>query len=157
MESLFETAFWLLIIVIWIVAKVKRGSRGGNPVNIFPTPSRETTPEDSSIAPEDSSYKAPADEIAEFFKGLRGEDTPARPAAAIEKAPILEPVEPVFVAPEETAPIKVKEAAPIKVHEMEPAEYKPFPGTEELSEIQRAIVLAEILGPPRAKRHSRVI
>ena len=157
MESLFETIFWLVIIVIWIVAKVKRGSRGGSPINILPTPSREATPEDSPTAPEDSSYKAPADEIAEFFKRLQGEEAPVRPAAAIEKAPAFEPVEPVFVAPEEPAPLEVDEIEPPEEITPEERESGLFPGMEELSEMQMAIVLTEILGPPRAKRRSRII
>jgi hypothetical protein len=141
--------FWLLIGIIWIIsAFTKRRSMEKGPVG-----KRELDTGDV--------YKAPEDDLKRFLKMISGESEETTPPAGPPPQPVIEEKEDFEFQPEfETPPEIEPEILPTEeVEEVieEPLKIErklhiPSVSQMTLSELQRAIVLAEILGPPRTTK-----
>ncbi len=140
--------FWLLIGIIWIIsAFAKRRNMEKGPVGKKEIDTGEV-------------YEAPEDDLERFLKMVSGKvEEVTQPAKPILEPPpqlIVEEKEefevPPEVEPEIAPPEEVEEEVVEEPLKIERKLRMPSLNQMTLSELQRAIVLAEILGPPRTMK-----
>ena len=169
MEDSFRVIFWILVGLVWFISAIaKKRQMGKDSI-----PGKRVPPKPAG----GEVYQAPQEELARFLKMFTGEEE-AVPAQ--EPEPVLIPAEVEEIETEEPLPIEPepREPAllptefegiealeplvePVEMEGMEipeePSKHKKFvslPALSRLSisDLQRGIVLSEILTPPRAMR-----
>jgi hypothetical protein len=173
MEDSIRVIFWILVGLVWFIsaiAKKRQMGKGSIPGKRIPS-----KPAGGEV------YQAPEEELARFLKMFTGEEEtiPAQePQPALIPAEVeeIEAEEPLPIEPEPREPtlvpaefeeIEALEPLPVEPVEIEgmrtpeePSKHKKFvslPALSRLSisDLQRGIVLSEILTPPRAMRPHR--
>ena len=148
MEDPIRVIFWILVGLVWFISAItKKRQMGQGSVPEKGIPSKPARGE---------VYQAPEEELARFLKMFTGEEE-AVPAQ--EPEPALIPVEIEEIEAEEPLPIEPVEIEGMETPE-EPLKHKevvslPALGSLSISDLQRGIVLSEILTPPRAMRPHR--
>ena len=165
--------FWLLVGIMWVVsALAKKRKIESGPIDIGKVDTKK-------------GYQAPEQELERFLKMVSGEAEEVTPVVKPIVRQAIPPVRPIVAETEEPEPeveIFPQPRIETPAHVEIPARIEPEPGivpierigepqetvTIEkrlhipsvsemtLNELQRAIVLSEILGPPRAMKRSRL-
>ena len=150
MEGLFRPIFYVVFGLIWVISALAKKRRMEEGTRLPPLSEDKTEPREA--------YEASENELSRFLR-MVSEPAP-RPESQVE----AEVVEAREVKPEpEVEPAAVVEPLHVKPEEIEEAAVEGPPKIQErifiapisgmgIGELQRAIVLSEILGPPRAMK-----
>ena len=171
MEDSIRIIFWLVFGLIWFVSALSKKRRMETPPKVGETTLKVgETKHGAGEAKPEGVYEAPEDELSRFLKMVSGEVQQEK--EEVKPGPYLQPVsqvkpqvvevrevkpEPVHIEPEEIQEAVVGERLEV-AGEVPKTKKKMFTAPVArmgVSDLQRAIVLSEILGPPRAIRPLR--
>jgi hypothetical protein len=145
MEDSIRVIFWILVGLVWFISAIAKKRQMGK----GSIPGKRTLPKSG----EGEVYQAPEEEMARFLKMFTGEEEPIpaqepEPAFVHSEVEEIQAEEPLPVEPVEIEEISIPEE-PSKPRE---AAFLPALSRLSISDLQRGIVLSEILMPPRAMR-----